>query len=71
MWVIFCSLSVCVCGDFQNGSTSYAVDGYECCSSTPLSSASLVTYTEQYPGIYAVDEVDHISGQDAQERCCD
>ncbi len=70
VWVLFVAATDCRCGSFETAVTNWSVEETDCCKSTPLSSATVVTYVHQGGGVYVLDETTNTTGQEAQDDCC-
>lgn len=64
-------MKTCECGEHSTGITIFWVNDLEnCCSSTPNGFGVTYTYEEEVPGVWVLDSYNFLSGQAAQNLCC-
>jgi len=74
--ILFMSLSICECGDYDTGTTTYAVNSHgDCCDQNALVDDLVPGFTntwdQQNNGVYQITSTTVSSSSDAQSRCCD
>ena len=60
----------CECGSHSTGITAWSVDSGTCCEGTPNPGGMEYTYYEESTGIWVVDTQTPVTGQTAQDDCC-
>ncbi len=60
----------CECGTHSTGITAWSVDAGTCCEGDPNAGGAEYTYYQESPGVWVVDTTTLVTGQSAQDDCC-